>query len=53
MAGEMTASSLNTLHNLTFYLDTMRRIRDAIAFRTFDTFRQEFLRSVSGLPLDS
>jgi queuine tRNA-ribosyltransferase len=47
MAGEMTASALNTLHNLTFYLDTMRRIRDAIAFRNFETFRQEFVRSAS------
>ena len=53
MAGEMTAGALNTLHNLSFYLDTMQRIRDAIAFRTFDTFRQEFLRSVSRLSLDS
>ena len=44
MAGEMAARTLNTLHNLTFYLDTMQRIRDAIAFRTFETFRQEFLR---------
>ena len=53
LAGEMTAGALNTLHNLSFYLDTMQRIRDAIAFRTFDTFRQEFLRSVSRLSLDS
>jgi queuine tRNA-ribosyltransferase len=53
LAGEMTAAALNTLHNLTFYLDTMRRIRDAIAFRTFDTFRQGFLRSASRLSLDS
>jgi queuine tRNA-ribosyltransferase len=53
MAGEMTAGTLNTLHNLSFYLDTMRRIRDAIVFRTFDHFRQEFLRSASSLPLDS
>ena len=45
-AGEMSAGALNTLHNLTFYLDTMRRIRDAIAFRTFENFRQDFLRSV-------
>ncbi|MGH9256073.1 MAG: tRNA guanosine(34) transglycosylase Tgt [Vicinamibacterales bacterium] len=47
MAGEMTAGALNTLHNLSFYLDTMRRIRDAIAFRTFEKFRQEFLRSAA------
>jgi queuine tRNA-ribosyltransferase len=53
LAGEMTAGALNTLHNLAFYLDTMRRIRDAIAFRTFDTFRQGFLRSASRLSLDS
>ena len=48
MAGEASARTLNTLHNLTFYLDTMLRIRDAIAFRTFETFRQEFLRLRSG-----
>jgi queuine tRNA-ribosyltransferase len=53
MAGEMSAAALNTLHNLTFYLDLMRSIREAIAFRTFDNFRQEFLRPVSPLPHDS
>jgi queuine tRNA-ribosyltransferase len=53
MAGEMTSGALNTLHNLTFYLDTMRRIRDAIAFRAFDTFRQGFLRTAARLSLDS
>ena len=47
MAGEVSALALNTLHNLTFYLDTMKRIREAIAFRSFETFRQDFLRSVS------
>jgi queuine tRNA-ribosyltransferase len=53
MAGEMTAGALNTLHNLSFYLDTMRRIRDAIAFQTFDNFRQGFLRSACRLSPDS
>jgi queuine tRNA-ribosyltransferase len=53
LSGEIAASTLNTLHNLTFYLDTMRRIREAIAFGTFSTFRQEFLQSVSRLPHDS
>jgi queuine tRNA-ribosyltransferase len=53
MAGEMSAGALNTLHNLSFYLDTMRRIRDAIVFQTFNEFRQEFLRSVSRLPSDA
>jgi queuine tRNA-ribosyltransferase len=40
MAGEMTAAALNTLHNLTFYLDTLGRIREAIAFGRFETLRQ-------------
>ncbi len=53
LSGEMTAAALNTLHNLTFYLDTMKRIREAIEFGTFDTFRQEFLRSVSRPAHDS
>jgi queuine tRNA-ribosyltransferase len=53
LAGEMTAGTLNTLHNLTFYLDTMQKIRDAIAFRTFENFRQEFHRSASSLSPDS
>ncbi|MCR4374035.1 MAG: tRNA guanosine(34) transglycosylase Tgt, partial [Acidobacteria bacterium] len=30
MVGEMTAATLNTVHNLHFYLDTMRAIRKAI-----------------------
>jgi queuine tRNA-ribosyltransferase len=41
-AGEMTGGTLNTLHNLSFYLDTMRRIREAISFGRFEEFRQEF-----------
>ena len=42
MAGEMTGGTLNTLHNLSFYLDTMRRIREAISFGRFEDFRQQF-----------
>ena len=45
MAGEMSAGALNTLHNLSFYLDSMRRIREAIAFGRFEDFRQEFTRT--------
>ena len=41
-AGEMTAATLNTIHNLYFYLDTIRRIREAIVFGTFESLRQEF-----------
>jgi queuine tRNA-ribosyltransferase len=47
LAGEMLGSTLNTLHNLYFYLDTMRGIRDAIAFGTFEKFRQSVHRSFS------
>ncbi|MGE3509689.1 MAG: tRNA guanosine(34) transglycosylase Tgt [Vicinamibacterales bacterium] len=46
-ADEMTGSTLNTLHNLHFYLDTMRRIRDAIAFGRFERFRREFRQRLS------
>jgi queuine tRNA-ribosyltransferase len=42
MVGEMTAAALNTVHNLYFYLDTMRAIRKAIEFGTFDELRQAF-----------
>ena len=44
-AGEMTGATLNTLHNLSFYLDTMRRIREAIAFGRFEDFRLSFHRT--------
>jgi queuine tRNA-ribosyltransferase len=40
LAGEINAASLNTLHNLTFYLDTMKRIREAIVFGSFDELKQ-------------
>jgi queuine tRNA-ribosyltransferase len=46
-AGEINASTLNTLHNLHFYLDTLSRIRDAIAFGRFESFRLAFHRNVS------
>jgi queuine tRNA-ribosyltransferase len=53
VAGEMTAGTLNTLHNLYFYLDTLRRIREAISFGTFERFRQDFHRTFSVHPLTS
>jgi queuine tRNA-ribosyltransferase len=53
MAGEMNAATLNTLHNLNFYLDTMRRIRDAIVFGRFESFRLAFHESFSRQPIDS
>jgi queuine tRNA-ribosyltransferase len=53
LAGEINASTLNTLHNLNFYLDTLRRIRDAIAFGQFESFRLAFHQSLSCQPHDS
>ena len=52
VAGEMTAATLNTLHNLQFYLDTMQAIREAISFGTFEAFRQDFQRAVNRAALD-
>jgi queuine tRNA-ribosyltransferase len=50
MTGEMTGSTLNTVHNLYFYLDTMSRIREAILFGTFEKLRQEFHQTYSRRP---
>ena len=47
VSGEILGSALNTLHNLYFYLDTMRRIRDAIAFGMFEEFRRNLGRIFS------
>jgi queuine tRNA-ribosyltransferase len=47
MAGEMTAAVLNTVHNLYFYLDTMRSIRDAIEFGRFEELKATFLETYS------
>jgi queuine tRNA-ribosyltransferase len=48
--GEMTAATLNTLHNLHFYLDFMRKMRDAIMFGTFEKLRLEFSQTFSRRP---
>jgi queuine tRNA-ribosyltransferase len=53
MAGELNASTLNTLHNLNFYLDTLRGIREAIAFGRFESFRLDFHQSLSRQSHDS
>ena len=53
MVKELNAATLNTLHNLHFYLDTLRRIREAIRFGRFESFRRAFRERRSGLPQDS
>jgi queuine tRNA-ribosyltransferase len=50
VAGEMTAATLNTVHNLYFYLDTMKRIREAITFGSFEQLRLEFRQTFSRRP---
>ena len=49
VSGEMTAATLNSLHNVQFYLDTMEAIREAISFGRFEGFRQDFHRSCDRL----
>ena len=53
LAGEIAAATLNTLHNLSFYLDTMRRIRDAIVFGSLDQLRQEYRQLFARRSVDS
>jgi queuine tRNA-ribosyltransferase len=50
LAREMNAATLNTLHNLHFYLDTLNRIRDAITFGRFESFRRAFHQRLSCRP---
>jgi queuine tRNA-ribosyltransferase len=47
ITGEMLASILLTHHNLAFFLDTMRRVRQAIRSGDFTRFRREFLEGVN------
>ena len=42
ISGEPSAGRLITLHNLYFYLNMMREIRQAIEKRTFDEYYQKF-----------
>ncbi len=37
-SNELLAQTLNTVHNLAYYLDTMRRVRQAILLGEFSTF---------------
>jgi len=55
LAGEMTAAHLMTVHNLFFYLDTLRRLRQSILLGRFEEFRGETLRGLSAAaePADS
>ena len=45
---EIAASVYNTIHNVSFYLDLMRAIRQSIASNSFGTFRDSFLSRAAG-----
>ena len=45
-AGEMSAATLISHHNLAFFLDTMRRVRQSIRSGTFERFKQEYLNKI-------
>ena len=45
---EILGSRLNTMHNLHYYQDLMRRMRSAIEAETFAHFAQEFLAGPAG-----
>ncbi|MEP6921758.1 MAG: tRNA guanosine(34) transglycosylase Tgt [bacterium] len=47
VTGEMLASILLTHHNLAFFLDTMRLVRQSIRSGDFPTFRREFIGRLS------
>jgi queuine tRNA-ribosyltransferase len=52
LAGEMTAATLLTVHNLFYYLDTMRALRQSIRLCRFAEFRREALRSLATTEAD-
>jgi tRNA-guanine family transglycosylase len=41
MSGEHLAAILNTFHNIAFYLDTVRKIRESIASGTLGKYLEE------------
>ena len=47
-AGEILALRLNTYHNLHFYLELMKKIREAISENRFEQFKKEFLSRYKG-----
>jgi queuine tRNA-ribosyltransferase len=48
MAREILSSILNTVHNLSYYLSLMGKIREAIVADRYATFQRNFLSSTEG-----
>ncbi len=46
-AGEMTASILISHHNLAFFMDTMKKAREAIRASSFKSFRKDYLNKLN------
>ena len=44
--GEMLAATLISHHNVAFFLDTMRKVRDSIKLGDFNRFREDFLTKI-------
>jgi queuine tRNA-ribosyltransferase len=44
--GEMLAATLISHHNLAFFLDTMRKVRDSIKLGDFNRFREKFINGI-------
>jgi queuine tRNA-ribosyltransferase len=47
LAGEMSAATLMTIHNLTFYLDTLRLVGQSIRLGRFASFREGALQRLA------
>ncbi|HEX8368515.1 MAG TPA: tRNA guanosine(34) transglycosylase Tgt [Pyrinomonadaceae bacterium] len=45
-AGEMLAAIMISHHNLAFFLDTMRKVRDSIKLGSFSRFRHDFINKI-------
>jgi len=45
-AGEMLAATLISHHNIAFFLDTMRQVRQAIGLGSFAEFKKQFLSDI-------
>jgi queuine tRNA-ribosyltransferase len=52
LSGELLASVLLTHHNLAFFLDTMRRVRQSIRSGDFTNFRREFTERLNAFEQD-
>lgn len=52
LSGELLASVLLTHHNLAFFLDTMRRVRQSIRSGDFNKFRREFTEGLNAFEQD-